>query len=278
MALKGFAFAALFLCAASAHAWEDENRYVQSRPYQPDFNRRPDIHFTEVAPPTFADKVKTFAVEVFKGGVQGDFIEKPNIPNLAGQIGVDFSPAFLVGAVRDTWANALKSYESGYRDHKVDTVVAATIGFAVVKDISRAGKIFKAEYELAKSVREGYVVSDLPKLAERYAAAFEGPIEAKVLKKGEVVYRTPFNVEAEAAREPRRWFGFADTQTKEINNGFYNHEAYGNINDRVRKYVVKEDVTVYVGKVKDGIGYQGYIPDHIDPKEVLEWVGTRKFK
>jgi len=144
------------------------------------------------------------------------------------------------------------------------------------KDVQRIVRAFEAERSLALAVRKD-LVTVLPPIKGTFAEAFDGAVRQMTLRKGDVIYRTPNSIK-ETARDPGRWFGIAGVDNKKASNWLYNHELWNNPNTKMRRYEVTQDVTVYFGKVKDGVGYQFFIPNHVEPKEVLRWTDTWRLR
>lgn len=216
--------------------------------------------------------------DVLDGATRGDFIKQSNLANMIGNIAANFTPMAIYADGRDIVANVWKSAQSGFKEHKKDIALASFGAVPIVgelKKIKMAGELAKSYSTTLKASK--YISAHLPPLKSTYAAEFSGKIDVRTFKKGEVIYRSPSSP-YELAREPKRWFGMAELKTKRANDAFYQSNKFGNSNEIVRKYEFKHDTTVYYGQVKGGTGYQVYIPNHIDPEEVLKWKGTSTLK
>lgn len=269
-------------CSAS---YRDDYYYQPPRPPQTNYES-----YQRPAESTLS-QVQQITQDLVEGGVKGDFIERPTFFNVIGQIAVDFSPANIVATFRDFGANALKSYESNFKEHKLATALTAVGFIPVVAEVGRlkeaytvrkamweTGEVSRLDIFIGKAAGHSskYMSKTLPPLPASFASAFDGPVVAKTFEKGDIIYRSPSNLLTEPARSPGRWFGMVEVRNQKINDEFYNHVKWKNPNEISRKYEFTERTTVYFGKVDGGIGYQAYIPAHIDPKDVLRWKGTSR--
>lgn len=260
--MKTLLFAFLVLLPGAVSARDDDRFYNQ-----PDFRR-------------YEQPVMRFGREAVDGAARGNFIQNPTFANLVGNIVINFTPAAWAADTRDFFASIKNSYDTGFKSYKADVALAA-VGFIPVLGET---KKFQAAYKAGKEARILEALGDLslvrktlPNLELKYAEQFVGGPIARTFKKGEVIYRTPADV-AELPLQPGRWFGTRAAVTSEGADKLYNSAVYGNPNSLMRKYEFKQDVTVYYGRVKDGSGYQAYLPTDIDPSKVLKWTGYRELR
>ena len=273
--------ALVFLFAASvSSAFEDNRRHMRpSSEFRPDMAyRRSHIEredFTPHRPPTMTEHSVNYFREAFVGGIKGDYIKSPTVANVVGNILVGLSPAGVFGDARDFTANFYKAAKVNFKEHKKDAAFSLAAMIPAVSELKHSHSLYKAHRSISVSIKAGYVVSKLPPLTGTYAKAFDGPIETITLKKGDIVYRSP-QIPRELAHEPRRWYGLVDVRTRRQNDALYNHVKWDNPNLLTRRYVVLQDFSVHSGKVAGGNGFQVRVPNNVDPKDVLEYVGTRR--
>ena len=124
--------------------------------------------------------------------------------------------------------------------------------------------------DFSASTVNRFVRKNLPELAPRYAAEFEGGVRLRTFKKGQRAYRSPWP--NEHATDPGRWFGTRRTVTRAGTDSMYQIEKWQNPNTRLWTFEFCEDVTVYYGEVRGGTGYQIFIPEDVDLATVLRYV------
>ena len=73
-------------------------------------------------------------------------------------------------------------------------------------------------------------------------------------------------------KTPGNWFSPIKPINPEHAEELLYINKYGNDAGQVKGYIFKERVSGYAGKVKDGAGYQFYIPEGVDLTEILEEV------
>ncbi|MFH1258518.1 MAG: hypothetical protein ABII74_01665 [Elusimicrobiota bacterium] len=243
--------------------------------------------------------------QIAKGALKGDFIEKPTLWNIAGQITAGLSPAGFLGDIRDVGANSKTVWQSKGSDGKlglslafvgfvplfgdtVKTLVNTTKAAKALRNAERIGgaaktmlKEVNAEARIArvetKIINNGSVAirslvrESLPVLKGKIKNAFEsGEYTIKTFKKGDVIYRSPW-IPNELVENPGRWFGTRRTVTTVGTESQYNVSKWGNPLKKVRVYEFSQDVTVYYGKVAGGKGYQVLLPDDIMPNKLLKF-------
>lgn len=148
----------LFLFSGTLQAREDFFRRDDFRPQQ---------YFQKEQP-------KSFVKDFFDGGVKGTFlIEKPSFANIAGDIAVGFSPAYVLASLRDFTVNIKKTWETDFKEHKVDVALAAISIVPAVGEVKNL-KHLKAAYQVGKEARI---------LRETGKAVFAPALESGLTKK-----------------------------------------------------------------------------------------------
>jgi len=77
---------------------------------------------------------------------------------------------------------------------------------------------------------------------------------------------------------PGRWMGTRETVTAQGTDSQYFLSFHNNPLNKLRAYEFTADVTVYYGKVKNGSGYQIYIPSDINTSDVLKFIREKELK
>lgn len=257
-----FSWAALVLLVSSAvFATDDEWRH--QRNYQP-----PAIRYTR---------------EAFDGALRGDFIKRPTLMNVVGNFLANLTPAAIYADTRDLAANFKKSLETGFRDYKKDVVVAAAGFVPVLGETKKLRQAFEAgqaarknSLSLKTAVDLSLVRKALPEVPDKIKDSFDGPLRMRTFKPGEFVYRSPR--EAEIPGLPGRFLGTRRPVTQEGAESLYYIRFHGNPVESVRTYQFTRPVTVYYGKVRDGSGYQIFVPGDVMPESVLKWTGTARLQ
>lgn len=250
--------------------------------YQPQPTYENKVQFQPPPPPE--NKFIGWINDLLQGVLKGDAIEKPTTINIAGEIAAGLTPIAPVTFMRDFAVDSYKSAKTGFQSYKTEAALAAVGMVPFVGELRKLGTMYKMERETVLTERamksEGLLRSSdlvrkvLPPLKADYVAEFE-EVRTRTFKAGDIIYRSPSQGVAEDAFNPGRWFGTRETATRTGTDSLYQTAKYGNEHSILRTYEFKQDVTVYYGRVKNGNGYQAYIPDDINPGSVLRWSGVK---
>lgn len=163
--------ATLLLLLLTAPAWCRDDDYY--RQYQP--------------PQNYRETAFKFTRDAIEGSIKGDFIERPNFAQAIGNIAINFTPAVIATSIRDFSANFLHSYETDFKEHKVDMALAAIGIIPAVSGVRKLEGAYKAGCE-ARLMREAEMTM------VQYAPALESGLTRKLqasivtsIKEGEII-------------------------------------------------------------------------------------------
>ncbi|NPV38422.1 MAG: LysM peptidoglycan-binding domain-containing protein [Brevinematales bacterium] len=212
------------------------------------------------------------------------FLQKEVMP-IAFDTGVGFIP--VAGEVNDAIDTTLAATTGKDKWGKVVPkwmipvmVVACLLPVVSTGLVKLAGKAtVKATTEVVETVGEKgkYVRDVLPPLEEKYAEAFEN-IQIRTFKKGKMFYRSPSDVDMNEPWKPGNWLGTREAKTREGVDSLYYLKEWKNPLVVLRKYELVEDATFYYGKVKNGKGYQIYVPEDIDTSKIFKLIKEVELK
>jgi hypothetical protein len=184
--------------------------------------------------------------------------------------------------IMNNTASGVDSWKAGDYKHAMNLFGNALGG--VAREATRGSVVFgfakaaitAASNGVAREAIPSLVRKELPMLNGQYQSAFEGAARMRTFKAGDMAYRVPQG--GELLSNPGRWFSTRETVTKIGTESQLNIKVYGSPVETMRAYRFKTDVTVYYGKVKDGTGYQLYIPSDVKPSDIFEFVTERGLK
>lgn len=138
----------LNLCLPLQARQDDYSYYNQPTYIQPNFqaSRIPDFRVTDFKVEEPHDI--QFTKDMFEGGFKGDFIEKPNFANILGNLTVMFTPAYAAATARDFVANFTSSFQSGFEEKKLPTLLCAAGMIPVIAEAKSLSAAIKAGREM----------------------------------------------------------------------------------------------------------------------------------
>ncbi|MBK7207959.1 MAG: hypothetical protein IPH91_06745 [Elusimicrobia bacterium] len=202
------------------------------------------------------------------------------VAKVAEKMGVDEAPANLMGFLASIGlAKVLPLQKADVSFREFVKSRAARFSTGLREAVSSHFESMKSEsgrIYIGGRSSNVFVRSNLPKLQGTYRAAFEGPVELRTFKAGDVLYRSPSA--KEPWNKPGPWYTTRETVTVTGTESTSNIKKWGNPVTRLRAYELYQDVTVYYGKVKGGTGYQALFPQDVDTSAVLNYRGQTKLK
>lgn len=120
---------------------------------------------------------------------------------------------------------------------------------------------------LASSGGSGkYAAKTLPPLVGSLREAFDGAIQLKTYRKGEIL----FQAQRTGAKTPGRWFTPIRPIDSRHAEELLNLNKWGNDAGQIKAFIFKKDVTGYSGKVAGGRGSQFFVPEEVPLSEIVE--------